>query len=407
MRARSLLLSLLVIVLVAAACGEDDAEPAAAPPPAPAPTEAPAPPPPEPSPEPPPAAAEDSGVPTPNNDEQFVVAWTPYTDPTNDLNVAFDNQVKNTVEGAGMKHVYCSGKATAVDQSNCIDQFIAQNVDIILIYPADVDAMAEKIKDANAAGIPVGVVLRQHSRRRPGAALHADHSGVRRRRPQRAQARGVPHREERWAPGHGPGDHRSDDHQPGAGPRNAGFHSVVDEYPDIEVTIRNGDYDTAKAGNDHHRLVHGEPRHGRDLQSTPTATYTPSVRSALEALDLYVTKDDPGHIGIFGTDGCNSSLHEVRCGFQDYGTTYPTDLAAAQMAQIAVHYLETGESPQPGETVNIPGLEGGNVAMVEGSGGPIYFMELIEYTQDTANDPTLFGNSFMSEPNGLTSCDDR
>jgi hypothetical protein len=45
--------------------------------------------------------------------------------------------------------------------------------------------------------------------------------------------------------------------------------------------------------------------------------------------------------------------------------------------------------------------------MVEGSAGPIYFMELIEYTQETANVPTLFGNSFMSEPNGLTSCDDR
>ena len=78
------------------------------------------------------------------------------------------------------------------------------------------------------------------------------------------------------------------------------------------------------------------------------------------------------------------------------------------MAQIAVHYLETGESPQPGQVRHHPRPgRRHHVAMVEGSAGPIYFMELIEYTQDTANEPTLFGNSFMSEPNGLTSCDDR
>ena len=403
MRARSLLLSLLAIVLVAAACGEDDDDSAAAPPP---PAEAPAPPPPEPPPEPPPAPADDmSGAPTPNNGTQFVVAWTPYTDPTNDLNVAFDNQVKNTIEGAGMEHVYCSGKATAVDQSNCIDQFIAQNVDIILIYPADVDAMAEKIKDANAAGIPVGSFFGNI----PDVGQEQLYTLT------------IPVYDAGVLNGHKLVEYLTEKNGGPQGTvleitglmttsqaidRNAGFHSVVDEYPDIEVTIRNGDYDTAKAGTITTDWFTANPDTDA-IYIHSNCDYTPSVRSALEALDLYVTKDDPGHIGIFGTDGCNSSLHEVRCGFQDYGTTYPTDVAAAQMAQIAVHYLETGESPQPGEPVNIPGLEGGNVALVEGSGGPIYFMELIEYTQDTANDPTLFGNSFMSEPNGLTSCDDR
>ena len=403
MRARSLLLSLLVIVLVAAACGEDDD--AAAPAPAPAPTEAPAPPPPDPPPDPPPAPAADSGVPTPNNGEQFVVAWTPYSDPTNDLNVAFDNQVKNTIEDAGMKHVYCSGKAEATAQANCIDQFIAQDVDMILIYPADVDSMAETIKVANAAGTPVasffGNIPDVGQEQLYTLTIPVYDAGVlngHKLVEYLTEKNGGPQGTVLEITGLMTTSQAQD--------RNAGFHSVVDEYPDIEVTVRNGDYDTAKAGTITTDWFTANPDTDA-IYIHSNCDYTPSVRSALEALDLYVPKDEPGHIGIFGTDGCNSSLHEVRCGFQDYGTTYPTDLAAAQMAQIAVHYLETGESPQPGQAVTIPGLEGGNVAMVEGSAGPIYFMELIEYTQETANEPTLFGNSFMSEPNGLTSCDDR
>ncbi|MCY3807011.1 MAG: sugar ABC transporter substrate-binding protein [bacterium] len=399
MRARSLLLSLFVIVLVAAACGEDDDAAA----PAPAPAEAPAPPPPEPPPEPPPAP--DSGVPTPNNGEQFVVAWTPYSDPTNDLNVAFDNQVKNVIEGAGMKHVYCSGKAEATAQANCIDQFIAQDVDIILIYPADVDSMAETIKVANAAGTPVasffGNIPDVGQEQLYTLTIPVYDAGVlngHKLVEYLTEKNGGPQGTVLEITGLMTTSQAQD--------RNAGFHSVVDEYPDIEVTIRNGDYDTAKAGTITTDWFTANPDTDA-IYIHSNCDYTPSVRSALEALDLYVPKDDPGHIGIFGTDGCNSSLHEVRCGFQDYGTTYPTDLAGSQMAEIAVHYLQTGESPQPGEVLNIPGLEGGTTAMVDGSAGPIYFMELFEYTQDTANDPTLFGNSFMSEPNGLTSCDDR
>ena len=399
MRVRSLFLALLAIVLVAAACGGDDDDMAAETPATTA--AAPAPPP-----EPPPAAAEaPSGTPTPNNGEQFVVAWTPYTDPTNDLNVAFDNQVKKTIEDAGMKHIYCSGKATAVDQANCIDQFIAQNVDIILIYPADVDSMAEKIKDANTAGIPVGSFFGNipdvGQEQLYTLTIPVYDAGVlngMKLVEYLTEKNGEPKGTVLEITGLMTTSQAQD--------RNAGFHSIVDDYADIEVTVRNGDYDTAKAGT----ITTDWFTVNSDTDAIyihSNCDYTPSVRSALEALDLYVPKAEPGHIAIFGTDGCNSSLHEVRCGFQDYGTTYPTDKAAAQMAQIATNYLQTGESPQPGEVVSIPGLEGGTTAMVEGSGGPIYFMELIEYTQDTANDPTLFGNSFMSEPNGLTACDDR
>ena len=188
--------------------------------------------------------------------------------------------------------------------------------------------------------------------------------------------------------------------------RNAGFHQVVDEHPGIEVTIRNGDYDSAKAGT----ITTDWFTTNADTDAIyihSNCDYTPPVRSALEALDLYVPNTDPAHIGIFGTDGCNSSLHEVRCGFQDYGTTYLTHLASAQMGQLAVHYLQTGETLEPGAVVPVAGLEGGTTQLVAGTAGPTYLMALIVYEKDTANDPTLFGNSFMSEPNGLTSCADR
>ena len=230
MRVRSLFLALLAIVLVAAACGGDDDDVA---------EEAP------------------SGTPTPNNGEQFVVAWTPYSDPTNDLNVAFDNQVKNTVEGAGMKHVYCSGKAEATAQANCIDQFIAQDVDIILIYPADVDSMAETIKVANAAGTPVasffGNIPDVGQEQLYTLTIPVYDAGVlngHKLVEYLTEKNGGPQGTVLEITGLMTTSQAQD--------RNAGFHSVVDEYPGHRGHRAQRRLRHRKGGDDHHRLVHGE-----------------------------------------------------------------------------------------------------------------------------------------------------
>ena len=149
MKLRNLIWPLIALAMVAAACGDDDDTPAA-----------------------PAATAAPSGAPTPNNGEQFVVAWTPYTDPTNDLNVVFDNEVKAAIENAGMKHVYCSGKGEAVGQANCIDQFIAQDVDIILLYPGGCRRYGREDQGCEHGQHTGCFVLRRHPGRGRGSSLH-------------------------------------------------------------------------------------------------------------------------------------------------------------------------------------------------------------------------------------------
>ena len=65
----------------------------------------------------------------------------------------------STLEDGGAQVIFCSGQGDATKQANCVDQFLTQNVDAMVIAPTNSSAIVGPIQKANEANIPVFIWL--------------------------------------------------------------------------------------------------------------------------------------------------------------------------------------------------------------------------------------------------------
>ena len=339
----------------------------------------------------------------PRNGAQFVVGWIPMDNPQNEYWDAFDQGLRQAVEDAGGKFLYRSPHFDAVKQNDRIRELIVEDVDCIVVYPLDGYAIGPAIEIANEAGIPVAVFLNSVPSQ-TGAEVtltvtESDREAARGAGQAMVDAlivkNGVPKGKVLEVQGRMT--------TTGAQLRSAGFHDVVDQYPDIEVISKSGNWNTGQATRVIQDWMSGNPAtDGIYLHSD--ANYTPAAQAALSAIGRWVPKGEPGHIILTGEDGSNIAIHAIRYGYMEYTSDFSIADLAPLLGELVMQHLRTGDVPQIGQTIYRPDTlwKEVKVGQQKGKSGPIISLPITAVTRKNADNPALFANKYQGAPNGLS-----
>ena len=347
--------------------------------------------------------AANTGGPKPHNGVQLVVGHTGLTDPTNEFRKAWYGAIQNAVEKAGAKYEFCSGNADATTQANCVSQFVAQNVDAVVIWPVDVTAIVSSIQALNQANIPVfqylSTIPASSGVKIAATVAFADYDQgvldgtemVKDLQAKYGSAKGTVL------------EVQGQITTSSAQQRGAGFHSVVDKYPDIKVVSKPADWDGSKATTVIQTWFTANPNTD-GIYMHSSCDYLPAAQAALIPMGKYVKEGQPGHVILVGTDGCNSDTYAVHCGYMELAVDAGLNSFTPLLSQIMLDYLEHGKTVRIGETFNIANGRTATITNDPTIAGPIAVIKPLPITQANASDPTLAGNSVQSPPNGTSTC---
>jgi len=393
MRVRRML-TLLIVVALIASC-------------APKPTATPLPPTKAPGAEPtaPPAAKK------PKNGVQWVVGWTPLSDPVDEGRIAFDKGIRDAVENAAGKLLYCSpspkGGATGDPalQANCIDNFIAQNVDAIVMWPIDIDAAVGPIEKANKAGIPVflffTVMPKKYGVNIAMSLKNPNEAGCLEAAEATAKAL-----TEKYGSPKGLVLEVTGLMTAGDGlERNKFFHEAIDKYPNIEVVTKYADWDLGKATNIMKDWMTAHPETDAIYMHTE-GTYLHGAKAVLEPIGRWVKIGQPGHVILTAVDGLNLAFNSIKCGYMEATSDLGYGVSSWALGGQVINYLKTGVLPKPGTSVQTADatFPEATVSELPDGAGLILQVKPILVTKDNADNPGLFGNKFQGPPNGLSPC---
>jgi ABC-type sugar transport system substrate-binding protein len=341
----------------------------------------------------------------PKNGKQYVIGWSFHNDAKNEFWKLFIESFTSTAQAGGAKVVFCSGQGDAAKQADCVDQFIAQNVDAMAIAPVDSSAIVGPIKKANAAKIPVVIWLagvpsssgahvvawNETADRDAGASAgKAILDGLKRKY---GAPKGLVLEVQGLMT------------QSLAQVRSAGLHSVLDPYPNIKVVAKPADWDTGKATAIIQDWVSANP--GTDaVWLASDANYTPAAKAALTAAHRWAPIGDPRHVILVGMDGSNIAVNAAKCGFADYVADFSFPIVSPILAEQLLKYLKTGSIPKVGEKIPVSDQ---NVKFVEVRQDPAFlgvdlYIPVFDVTKDNADNPLLFANKYQGAPNGTSPC---
>jgi ABC-type sugar transport system substrate-binding protein len=216
----------------------------------------------------------------------------------------------NHAEAMGWEVILANANFDAEAQANQIDNFIAQGVDAIVTVPVDSQAICAAAQRAQDAGIPFYTIDRAPI----GCAINMTIQSDNFMAGQQSGEELVRLLTERYGEPRGVVlELQGDLGQNVAQLRGGGFHSVVDEYPNIEVIQRPTNWQADVAS-----------QAALDVAATSTldAIYMhsdcnalPPVLAALEQLGQLHARGEDGHIFLAGIDGCPVALDGIRDGF--------------------------------------------------------------------------------------------
>ncbi len=347
-----------------------------------------------------PTTGDDTG---PKNGSQFVVGWVPMDNPQNEYWKMFDDGLRRTVEDAGGKFLYRSPQFDAVKQNDRIRELIVEEVDFIAVYPLNGYSIGSAIQLANEAGIPVAVFLNSVPTKTGAEVMFTVTESDRQAARGAGQAM-VDALIERYGEPKGKVlEVQGRMTTTGAKLRYAGFHDVVDNFPNIEVISKSGDWSTGTATLviQDWMSVHTDTD-GIYLHSD--ANYTPAAQAALSALGRWVPKGQPGHVILTGEDGTNIAVHAIRYGYMEYTSDFCIADLAPLLGKMIMEYLETGDVPKIGDTIQEPDTLWKEVVVTEqeGMSGPILSIPITPITQENADHPGLYANQHQGPPNGIS-----
>jgi ABC-type sugar transport system substrate-binding protein len=342
----------------------------------------------------------------PKNGSNYVIGWSFHNDPLNEFWKLFIESMTATFETAGADVIFCSGQGDASKQADCVDQFVAQNVDAIVIASTDSAAIAGPIQKANEAGIPVALWGNGVPAGSEAEVLMTSVSGDEEAGAAAGQAIVDALIAKYGAPRGTVLEVQGLMTMTLAQDRSAGLHSVLDAYPDIEVIAKSADWDTGKATTIIQDWLTANPD-ADAIWFASDANYTPAARAALSSIGRWVKAGEEGHVVLAGMDGSNMAVNAVKCGYMDYVADFSFPILSPVLAEQVLQYLNTGSTAAVGDIVPVAGstITGVPVISRPDFAGPVLSIPVFDVTKETAANPLLFANAYQSEPNGLTACE--
>ena len=335
----------------------------------------------------------------------LVVGYTPLNDLVNEYQVAFKEGMEDAIKAAGGTMNLCLPGGDASKQVDCVQNFINQEVDGIIVYAIDAAAMTAGVEAANKAGIPIfGFVSEIPAA--PGVEVAfsvnvSDFAAGANAGEAMIEALIAKNGEPRGTVLEVQGGMTSS----AAQNRGGGFHSVVDKYPDIVVTSKDANWDTSIATTIIQDWMTANPDTDGIYMHTEGGYY-PAAETALTAIDRFFKTGEEGHVILTGEDGTNLGVHAVKCGYMDATGDFALADLGPLTGELVMEFLNGGAAPVVGSTIDRPDTLW-KVATVEQKdevSGPIVVLPVVPITKENAADPQLFANKYQGEPNGLTEC---
>lgn len=169
--------------------------------------------------------------------------------------------------------------------------------------------------------------------------------------------------------------------------RGAGFHSVVNRYPDIRVISRETDWQASRFAAAAREVLSNTNIDGIYLHSD--AIGIPEVLPVLEHLGKKIPRGQEGHIFITSVDANPVGLEAIRAGYADQASSQPIPDFG-----LIVNWIEkelNGEPIQAGEVVEEGALW--SPATVErGRSGWQLILATTSVTIENVDHPALWGN---------------
>jgi ABC-type sugar transport system substrate-binding protein len=342
----------------------------------------------------------------PKNGTQYVIGWSFHNDPLNEFWKLFIESMTATLEKGGAKVIFCSGQGDATKQANCVDQFLIQKVDAIVIASTDSAAIVGPTQKANDAGIPVFMWLNGVAASSGVKIVMGNETGDEPAGSGAGQAIVDALTAKYGSPKGKVLEIQGLMTQTLAQVRSAGLHKVVDKYPEIQVTTKAADWDTGKATTIIQDWITANPD-ADAIWLASDANYTPAVKAALSAVGRWVKAGEEGHVIVVGMDGSNIAVNAAKCGYMDYVADFTFPLISPVLADQVLTYLKTGSAAKVGDVVPVENSTITGVPVIERPEfvGPILSIPIFGVTPKTAENPLLFANKYQGAPNGLSACE--
>ena len=172
--------------------------------------------------------------------------------------------------------------------------------------------------------------------------------------------------------------------------RSGGFHDIVDQYENIEVIQKLGDWDAANGVDIVRDVASAEELAGIYMHSD--CVYTPGTIQVLGELGKLFTRDEDGHIFLTGVDACLQALDAIRDGYSDQASSQPIP----DFGVVAADYIEQelmGQEIEIPQTVEQEGALWSPARVEDSDIGPQLFLATTSVGPDNVDDERLWGNA--------------
>jgi simple sugar transport system substrate-binding protein len=299
--------------------------------------------------------------------------------------------VVRQAEAKGWQVITTNANSDAQRQNDDIDYFISLGVDAIVTVPFDsagICAAAEKAKEAD---IPFFTVDRSPL----GCAIDMTVLSDNRLAGQQSGQAMVDLLTEKYGAPQGKVLEITGNLGQNVGMlRRDGFHDILDEYPDIEVITKPGDWNAALGVQIVEDVLNANP----DLDGIymhSDAVYVEGTMAVLEQFDALHQRGEEGHIFLTAVDGSPSGIRAIREGWQDESSNQPVPDFGRQAVEWVGKVVVAGETIEEGEVVLEGALWSPAVIIINEDGTPELFLSTTPVTEENTEDPGLWANQTL------------
>jgi ABC-type sugar transport system substrate-binding protein len=299
--------------------------------------------------------------------------------------------VVRQAEAKGWQVITTNANGDAQRQNDDIDYFISLGVDAIVTVPFDSAGICAAAEKAKEAGIPFFTVDRSPL----GCAIDMTILSDNRLAGQQSGQAMVDLLTEKYGEPKGKVLEITGNLGQNVGMlRRDGFHDILDQYENIEVITKPGDWDAALGAQIVEDVLNANP----DLDGIymhSDAVYVEGTMAVLERFDALKQRGEEGHIFLTAVDGSPSGIRAIREGWQDESSNQPVPDFGRQAVEWVEKVVVAGEAIEEGEVVQEGALWSPAVIIVNEDGTPELFLSTTPVTEENTEDPGLWANQTL------------
>ncbi len=292
----------------------------------------------------------------------------------------------DNAQAKGWGVVTTNANADPQKQNNDIDYLISLGVKAIVTVPEDSAGICSAVEKATAAGIPFYTIDRSPI----GCQINMTVLSDNRLAGQQAGQVMVDELTKKYGEPKGKVLEITGNLSQNVGQlRRDGFHDIVDQYPNIEVIQKVGDWDAAKGQQIAIDVLTANP----DLDGIyihSDNVYGPGTRAAMEQLGRFHLRGEEGHIILTGVDGGPWMLEAILDGVADGAGSQPVSDFG-----IVVNWIEqelNGKAVEEGEVVQEGATWSPAHVATNVDGTKELFLATTKVIADNITDPVIWTN---------------